>query len=86
MPSRAMMFALWVPMGLCMGFVDTGSSLLVMLAWRGGSDVMSWMNFLHFCWGVGSMSSPLLLTYLSAPHSFLVISAMGLVSELSTPD
>ena len=76
--SRVSMFALWVPMGLCMGFVDTGSSLLVMLAWKGG-NVMSWMNFLHFCWGVGSMSSPVLLTFFSAPTSFLVISATGLV-------
>ena len=76
--SRQAMFALWVPIGLCMGFVDTGSSLLVMLAWKGG-NVMSWMNFLHFCWGVGSMSSPLLLAFFSAPVSFLVIAAIGLV-------
>eukprot|EP01048_Picozoa_sp_COSAG05_P016769 COSAG05_NODE_2203_length_3404_cov_4.906203_2_plen_480_part_00 len=78
LPSRVAMFALWVPIGLCMGFVDTGSSLLVMLTWKGG-NVMSWMNFLHFCWGVGSMSSPVLLTFFSAPTSFLVIAATGLV-------
>lgn len=76
--TRQAMFALWVPIGLCMGFVDTGSSLLVMLTWKGG-NVMSWMNFLHFCWGVGSMSSPVLLTFFSAPTSFLVIAATGLV-------
>jgi fucose permease len=76
--AREAMFALWVPIGVCMGFVDTGSSLLIMLTWKGG-NVMSWMNFLHFCWGVGSMSSPVLLTFFSAPASFCVIAAAGLV-------
>ena len=77
MPSREAMYALWVPAGVCMGFVDTGVNLLVLDAWKGGNST-PWMNLLHFMWGVGSFISPLQVILPPAP----AVSNEGGSSEL----
>ena len=75
-------FALHIPLGLCLGFVDTGVNLLILDAWKGGNST-PWMNLLHFMWGVGSFMSPLLLTFLPVPSSYLVVAACGAVAALT---
>ena len=47
MRTTAVYYALYVPVGLCMGFIDTGVNLLILAAWKGG-NATPWMNFLHF--------------------------------------
>ena len=79
MPSREAMYALWVPAGVCMGFVDTGVNLLVLDAWKGCNST-PWMNLLHFMWGVGSFISPLQLTFVSVPASFRLVAVVGLAT------
>ena len=70
-----------IPLGLCLGFIDTGVNLLIMDAWKGGNSTPA-MNLLHFFWGVGSFMSPLLLTFLTVPVSFRAVAACGAVSAL----
>jgi fucose permease len=77
--SLSVYYALHVPLGVCLGFVDTGVNLLILDAWKGGNSTPA-MNLLHFMWGVGSFMSPLLLTFLSVPSSFLVVAACGAAS------
>jgi fucose permease len=80
--STVVYFALHVPLGLCLGFVDTGVNLLILDAWKGGNST-PWMNMLHFMWGVGSFMSPLLLTFLNVRSSYLVVASCGAAAALT---
>jgi hypothetical protein len=42
MRDKELYYLLWIPMGICMGYVDTGTNLLIMEVWRGGNAV-PWM-------------------------------------------
>ena len=69
-------YLLWVPMGACMGYVDTGTNLLIMETWK-GANAVPWMNLLHFMWGVGSFMAPLQVWSQPSPGQGLFWGGLG---------
>jgi FHS family Na+ dependent glucose MFS transporter 1 len=56
-PALWMLVAVLFVSGIAQGLLDVGGNTL--LTWVHGSRVAPYMNFLHFCFGVGALAAPI---------------------------
>jgi MFS family permease len=74
--TGAALTMLLIPLGLCMGTVDSGNNLFVSLNYSSRG-----MMYMHFSWGVGAMSGPFVILYcvenLTWQSAYLFVSILG---------
>ena len=62
MPSVVYLAFIILLIGTCEGVIDVGANLLIF--WKFKKNVAPYLNILHFCFGVGSLISPLIIANL----------------------
>jgi len=62
MPSLTFLALITCLLGICEGIIDVGANLLIF--WKFKHNVAPYLNTLHFCFGLGSLISPLIIANL----------------------